>query len=383
MPYEILTPPRIIVGPGSVSKLGECVAGVGRRALVVTGRRSLRRAGITQQILGRLAAAGIEASLFDEVEPEPSCATVDRVRDALRRGGCDVVVGAGGGSALDAAKVAAGLAEEEPPTVEFWLERATVVRRGVPFVSVPTLSGTGAEVTRNGVITLPAGGGQSQTAGQSPVSRKRSIRDDSFVARLVIVDPYLTLSTPPRQTAHAGVDALTQAIESFTSRHANPVTDAWAIEAVLRLKDSVPAAVRNGSDLAARTDVAVGGLLSGLALSNARLGLVHGLAHPLGARYGIPHGLVCGVLMPRVIRFNRAASPEKFARLDAAAGGDAADFLDAFLHVLDLPADLGAFGVKPEDFPAIIEETLASGSTKANPRTVTPEACMEILRDLI
>ena len=371
MPYDILTPARILIGPGSLASLGPAVAAIGKHALLVTGRQALRRAGVTRQALDHLALAGVKTSLFEDVEPEPACETCDAIRDAIRSDRCDVVIGLGGGSVMDAAKVAAGLTEEEPPVLEFWLGRATLTRRGVPFVAVPTLSGTGAEVTKNGVISNPE------------VLAKQSIRDDSFVAKLVVVDPYLMLSVPPKLTACAGMDALVQAIEAFTSRQANPLTDAWAFEAVLRLKDSVVASWRMGGDLMARTDVAWGSLLAGLALSNARLGLAHGLAHPLGARYRIPHGLVCAVLMPPVARFNREKCPEKYARLDAALGGDTAQVIEDMLSTMKLPTDLKAFGIMPEHVPGLVEESLPSGSTKANPRTVTPEACAMVLQSLI
>jgi alcohol dehydrogenase class IV len=371
MPFDILTPPKMIIGPAALTRMGEAVAEIGRRALIVTGRKAMRRAGVTEQVGNRLIAAGVQVTLFEDVPPEPPCETCDAIRDAIRSDKCDVVLGLGGGSALDAAKVAAGLAEEEPPVIEFWQEKSSVTRRGIPFVAVPTLSGSGAEVTRNGVLTNP------------DIPAKKSIRHDSFVARLVVVDPYLTLSTPPDLTAQAGLDALVQAMESFTSRGANPLTDAWAVEAVLRLKDSVLQATRVGGDLLARTDVAYGSLLAGLALSNARLGLVHGMAHPIGARFKVPHGLVCAVLMPHVARFNRESVPDKFARLDAAFGGDAVERFEKLMDDLGVPRDLKSFGIKPQDVPVIIEETLPSGSTKSNPRTVTPEICAEILRAVI
>jgi alcohol dehydrogenase class IV len=369
MPHSILTPARLIVGPGSLAALGEGAARLGKRALLVTGRKALRESGVTRQIMDLLSAAKVGTTLFDAVEPEPSCDTVDRVRDAIASG-CDVVVGAGGGSALDAAKVAAGLAGEQAPTVEFW-EGRKPTHPGVPFVALPATSGTGAEATANGVIT------------RSDIPAKNSIRDDSFMARLVVLDPRLTRSVPPDVTACTGMDAFVQAIESFTSIHACPITEAWSFEAARLMKDSVLKAYRDGSDLSARTDAAYGSLLAGLALSNARLGMAHGLAHPLGARFRIPHGLVCAVLLAPVMRFNRESCPEKYARLDGLMGGDAAAFVERLLHELDIPSDLRSFGVRPADVALLVEESLPSGSMKANPRKATPEACAGILNSLI
>jgi alcohol dehydrogenase class IV len=358
------------VGPGSIAGLGKGVAVLGKRPLVVTGRKGLRQSGATEHIVAILSDAGLRTTLFEEVEPEPSCETCDRVRDTLRSGRCDVVVGAGGGSAMDAAKVAAGLAGEDPSTLEFWNDR-TPSHPGVPFVAVPTTSGTGAEATMNGVIT------------NTQIPAKKSIRNDSFMAKLVVVDPYLALSVPPRVTAYTGMDALVQAIESFTSMHASPVTDAWSFEAVRLLKEAVPRACRDGADLTARTDASYGSLLAGLALSNARLGLVHGLAHPLGARCNIPHGLVCAVLLPSVMRFNRESCAGKYARLDALMDGDAVTFVERLMRELEIPLDLKPFQVKAELIPLLVEESLPSASLKANPREATRETCTEILRGLI
>ena len=370
MPHSILTPPKLIVGPGSIAELGKNVATLGQRVLLVTGKKALRESGTTDRILEALSAEGLKIDLFEGVEAEPSCETCDLVRDARESASCDVVIGAGGGSVLDAAKVAAGLAGEVDSTLDFWNGRKPE-HPGVPFVAVPTTSGTGAEATKNGVIT------------HRKIPAKKSIRDDSFVAKLVVLDPRLTLTVPPRVTACSGMDALVQAIESFTSIHASPVTDAWSFEAVRLLKDSVLKAYRDGADLAARTAAAYGSLLAGLALANARLGLVHGLAHPLGARYHIPHGLVCAVLLPPVMRFNRESCREKYARLDSLLGGDAAAFVGQLLRNLDIPLDLKAFKIKPDDISLLIEESLPSGSLKANPRRATPETCAEILKSVL
>jgi len=368
--HNILTPQRLIVGPGSIVELGAAAASLGRRALLMTGRRALRESGTTREILRILGEANVTVTVFEEVESEPCCETCDRAREILRTRGCDVVIGAGGGSALDAAKVAAGLAAEEAPTLDFW--NGTVpTHAGVPFVAVPTTSGTGAEATRNGVITNPG------------IPAKKSIRDDAFMAKRVVLDPELTLSVPPEVTAQSGMDALVQAIESFTSIHANAVTDAWSFQAIRLLKDSVLLAYRDGSDLSARSDAAHGSLLAGLALSNARLGLVHGLAHPLGARAHIPHGLACAVLLPPVMRFNREACAEKYTRLDHIMNGDAVTFVENLMRALDIPPNLKTFGVQPDDVPLLVQESLPSGSLKANPREATPEACTEILRSVL
>jgi alcohol dehydrogenase class IV len=360
-------PERFLFGVGAIASLGDEALRFGRRTLLVTGRRAMAEAGITDRCLAILRKAGVEAALFDAVEPEPDVATVDRCRDAIRRESADVVIGLGGGSAMDVAKVAAGLANEKDPTRAFHAGRAPA-SRGLAMIAVPTTSGTGSEMTNNGVLSDRARG------------LKASIRDDSFVPAVALVDPELTVPCPPFVTAASGVDALVQAVESYLSRHATPMTEALSLRAVEELAAALPGVVHRGDDLALRTRAAWGSAMAGLALSNARLGVVHGLAHPLGVRYGIPHGLVCGVLLPAALEFVRPAAPEKFARLGSLLGGDPAAYARDLLAACDLPARLTEYGLRADAFERIAEESLASGSTQATPRPVTKEDILALVR---
>ncbi|MHC4591171.1 MAG: iron-containing alcohol dehydrogenase family protein, partial [Planctomycetota bacterium] len=207
------------VGPGTIEVLGTEAAALGLRALLVTGRRALRRAGTTDRLVSLLEEAGVTVELFEQAPPEPDVATVDAARLAIREAQCDVVVEAGGGSAIDVGKVAAALAGEDAPTAEFHASRQ-ITRPGLPHIAVATTSGTGAEVTRNGVISDPA------------TRLKKSIRGDGVMPTVSITDAELTLSCPPEVTAAAGMDALVQAIESFFSVHAIATTEALSLQAV-------------------------------------------------------------------------------------------------------------------------------------------------------
>jgi len=345
-------------GAGALALLGEETSRLGGRAVLVTGRSGLAEAGITDRALSSLKAAGVRTTLFDEVEPEPDVTTVDRLREVLARADAEVAIGLGGGSAMDAAKVAAGLVHEAQPTRAFH-EGAEVAEPGIPVIAVPSTSGTGSEMTSNGVITDREKG------------RKASIRHPGMVPAVALVDPEVTLPCPPEVTAMSGVDALVQAIESYVSRHATPMTEAIAIRAVVELARALPGVVTQGQDLALRTAAAWGSAMAGLALSNARLGVVHGMAHPIGVRYGVPHGLVCGVLLPPALAYNREAAGEKFERLREVLGGDPVGYAQALLVACGLPMRLSEYGLDPADFPAIARETMPSGSTKANPREVT------------
>jgi len=362
-------PGRVVTGWGSFDDLGRLGAPLGRKALLVTGRKAMKATGITDRSLKLLKSADVRARVFDEVEREPDVTTVDRGREAARRFGADCVIGLGGGSAMDVGKVVAGLFNEGAPTAEFHAGRR-VDSAGLPFVAVPTTSGTGSEVTINGVIS------------DHRRKVKLSIRDERFMARVALVDPQLTVPCPPRVTATAGMDALSQAVESYASLHANAVTEALSVRAVVELATSLATAVADPSDRTARTRAAGGSLLAGMALGNARLGVIHGIVHPLGVRYEIPHGLACGVLLPVALQYNREAMGKKYDVLAHILGGDPAEFCAELLQHVGLPSNLRDYAVKPEDFETIAAESLPSGSLKANPRTVTREDVIAILRQL-
>lgn len=366
---------EVFFGVGVRGQLGQHAALLGQRALIVCGRTALRASGTLDELRASVEAAGVGVAVFDEVEAEPSVATVERGRTAFAAEGCDLVVAAGGGSALDVGKAIAALAPLPEPTAHFFAG-AEITGQGRPCIALPTTSGTGAEVTPNSVLTDTATG------------LKASIRGHALLPEIALVDPELTVSCPPDQTTYSGLDALTQAIESYVSLGANPISDAWAEESVRRIAGSLRAAVADGADLEARTDMALGSLLAGLALASARLGLVHGLAHPLGATYHLPHGRVCGALLPAVMRFNEEAAGAKYARLAELLGlGESASALVAWVWRLveELGADIdfASAGLHAQDFDAIIAPTLASGSTKHNPRPVDEASVREFLVGLM
>ncbi len=344
------------VGPGAVEALGPAAADLGRRALLITGRRALREAGITDRLTDLLAEAGVESVLFEEVPPEPELATVDDARSRLRAERCDLVVAVGGGSAMDAGKLTAALAQESAPTGEFHAG-GEITRPGLPHIAVATTSGTGAEVTRNGVITDPDSG------------LKKSIRGDGVMPTVSITDAELTLSCPPEVTAASGMDALVQAIESFFSVHTVRTTRALSLAAVRSVAPKLPVAFEDGRDHEARAALAEGSYMAGLALGSARLGAVHGLAHPVGLCTGLPHGVVCAALLPPVLERNLQVAPERYEELREAMGGDPLQMLRNLLDELDLPHTLGRYPA-PEWERRILDYALNSGSSRANPVAV-------------
>jgi len=367
--FDILTPPRILFGPGSTYRLGEEVISLGRRALVITGRRSLAESGHMDRITTPLKQSGVE-TVWHQVDPEPTVEAVDQARQLLRSEGCQVVVGVGGGSVLDVAKATAGLAAEEEPTAAFF-DPLRTPKPGLPWVAAPTTAGSGAEATFNAVLIDPA------------ANRKASIRDGRWLAAAAVVDPILTMSQPPELTAQTGMDALTHAIEAHTSRWRTAYTSGLSREAFRLIVQNFFTAYDSGRQRDAREKMTLGSLMAGIALANARAGLVHALAHPVGVRYGLPHGLVCGILLPYAVHFNMVLMEDTYAALAREAGitgfetdtGAAAAklliYLERLRERLGLPEKLSAVGLKEEDIPGIIEEAMPSQSLAANPRRVT------------
>jgi len=364
-----LNVPRVIYGWGSLSRLPAEAARLGARALLVSGKRSLRASGRLEALQDALDTAGLRVTVLDEVEPEPALATVERGLEALGGSGADVLIAVGGGSVLDVGKAIGALAHS-PATVAEHHAGLEITTDGLPIIAAPTTAGTGSEVTPNSVLTDP----------QDLV--KASIRGGGLLPRVALVDPELTSSCPQRQTAYAGLDALVQAIEAFTSNGASPATDALAVEAFRHIATYLPAAYRDGADRAAREHVSLGSLLAGIALASARLGLVHGLAHPIGVLHGIPHGLCCALLMPAVLRYNAEAAAAKYAALQESIGlrrGGLEGWFAELLGELRVTETLRDRGLAEADLDRIIPAALASGSTKHNPRAATAEELRELL----
>lgn len=376
MNFTVLTPPVIRFGRGCIADLGRETSRMGNRALLVTGRRFLKETGILDRVLEILEQAGVATTLFDGVSPEPVVDMAEEAREHLCREKCNVVIGIGGGSVLDTAKSVAALAGA-PGAMAEYLAGRQVEGPSLPWVAVPTTAGTGSEATPAAVFTDPAR------------HAKTSMRGREFMAAAALVDPELMAFAPASITAYSGMDALTQAIESLSSRFATPLTRPLSLQAAELVIRHLPRAVASGRDMEARENMALGSLMAGMALANARLGAVHGLAHPVGHRCRQPHGLVCAVLLPAVMDFNLPAAAGDYALLAdrlGLPGRDDTEKARALLeqvrdlnHRLGIPSRLGDLGLKEEDIPALAQQALPSGSTRANPREVSLEDLMTIL----
>jgi alcohol dehydrogenase class IV len=371
-------PTDIITGRGCLAELGRVTARYGQRAMLVCGARSAQCSGLLARAAELLRQAGVQVTIYDKVTGEAELPVVEEGIRLAQQEGCDVFVGIGGGSAMDTAKAIAGLMGL-PGTVWEYHQGRKLEHAGFPLITVPTTAGTGAEVTKNAVLINPTN------------DYKTSIRDDSWYAKAALVDPELTLSMPPAVTASTGSDALCQAIESFTSLGASDITDALARQAIVLIGDGLYRAYSDGSDLDARDKMSMGSLLAGMAMSNARLGAVHGMAHPLGARYHIPHGVVCGLLLPYTMAYNLPYALGKYAEIATlmgvntdgltpqAAAESAVERVRELVESIGVPLHLREFGVREDALDPIIEESLPSSSLKHNPRVLDAEDVRNIL----
>ena len=379
-PFEFATASRIVFGPGAAAGLAAIARDLGRRALVVIGRSSERAA----PIVAALRAGGIDVQSF-AVTGEPDVQTIERGRAAAEAASRDLVIGIGGGSVVDAAKAIAALATNDGPLVRY-LELVgqgqPLERPPLPCVAVPTTAGTGSEVTRNAVIGAPA------------ERVKVSLRHAFLLPRVAIVDPDLTTTLPPAVTAATGLDALTQLIEPYVSVRANPMTDAICAEGIRLAATALPAAVADGGDQRARASMALASLWSGMALTNAGLGAVHGFAGPIGGRFPAPHGAICAALLPHVLQANLRAlegrAPDSPARVrfehvarwltgrPAAGAADGVEWIRGHVARFGIPS-LAAYGVRVGDVPALVAQASRASSMKANPIVLTPDELSAIL----
>ena len=367
--FEFATAGKIVAGAGRAAELPGLVAGLGSRVLVCTGADPSRHGGL-------LAGLGLPAVVVT-VAAEPTVELARAGVAAAREHGADVVAAVGGGSVIDLAKAVAMLLGNGGDPLDY-LEvigsGRTISQPAVPCVAVPTTAGTGAEVTANAVLASPAHG------------LKASLRSPLMIPRVALVDPELTVSCPPRVTAASGLDALTQCLEPFVSVRANPLTDGLAREGLRRAAAGLRAAYADGRDLGARADMAMCSLLGGIALANAKLGAVHGLAGVIGGTTDVPHGVACAALLAPVVEANvralRSGQPggpalgryAEASRLltgrPAASIDDGLTWIRETVSLLDVPG-LAAFGIGPQHAGDVAAKAARSSSMQGNPVALT------------
>lgn len=379
-PFEFSAPSRIIFGRGASRETGAIAKSLGRRALWVVGQSMERTASLKRIVESRQVYC-----VPFQVAREPTTALIQQGTALAKSEKCDLVIGVGGGSVLDAAKAIATLLANDGEVLDY-LEvigaGKKIERPSAPWIAIPTTAGTGAEVTRNAVLA-------------SPEHRiKASLRGPQLLARAAIVDPELTFDMPRSITASTGLDALTQLIEPFVSHRATPMTDGFCKEGLGLCAKSLRQVCNDGKDEVAREEMSLASLLSGLALANAGLGVVHGFAAAIGGMFCAPHGAICAAILPRAMEINlralrqRPTSENAVERFDEIArivtGNSHASAIDGIRWVAELCSSLQipslrAYEINTAHLTDIIERTARASSTKSNPIVLSADELREIV----
>ena len=380
-PFSFTGARRIVFGTGSFAKLAEHIQALkGRRPLVVLDK-NLAVAGFQEKVEEVLGQSGLKISFFDKADPEPKLDLADEGARIALKGKCDLVVGVGGGSAMDLAKAVAAVAGNQGHAVDY-LGLNKVPGPGLPMIMIPTTAGTGSEVTFTAVFVRP------------DLKKKEGMNSPYLYPDIALLDPELTLTLPPEPTATTGLDALCHAVESYTSINASPMSEMLSLEAIRLIAENLRTCVHNGRDLESREQMLLGSLYAGLGLANAGVTAVHSLSYPLGGQYGVPHGLANTILLPHVMSFNLSGNPEKFAVI-AEVMGEVTENLPSreaawlsveavktliedcgiytTLEVLDIPRD---------SFPALAKVALTvARPLENNPRKLTLDDAVEIYEE--
>lgn len=362
--FQVSRIPHLVFGVGARYKLTSLCEKYGKNIVLVTGKSSFDKSEYGKDILKQLSLAGFKIERY-QMANEPLAENIDSIVNDAKNKQIHCVISIGGGSVVDSGKAISAMLPVEG-TIENYLEgigQKNHPGTKIPFIAIPTTSGTGSEATKNAVISKMGQDGY-----------KKSLRHDNFIPDYAIIDPELTLDCPPEITASTGMDAFTQLVESYLSTQANDFTDILALEGIKRIISSLEKVVQDGKDLATRTDMAYAAYLSGITLANAGLGVIHGFAQPLGSLFPIPHGVVCGTLMSSAHEITlKAIDSEKnydIWKKYCVLGGMIAHenilesdipnlivmYLEELSERIKIPK-LAIYGVKPENFDNIIAKT--------------------------
>ena len=342
--------------------------------MLVCGKGSLRKSGVLDIIVSSLEKAGVSCAVYDRVSSDPTTSDVDEGAAFAKENGCDVIVAAGGGSPLDAAKGIGMLVTD--------YEKAAPDKESLPIIAIPTTAGTGSEATRYSVIT------------DTDRNIKMLLSTDGIIPKVAILDFAITKSLPSFMTAATGMDALTHAIESYINVNASPMTKMYSLEAIRLISKSLIPAVLDGRNEQAREDMLLAALYAGIAICSAPTALVHSMSRPLGAWFHIPHGLANAMLLSSVMEYNRPSCPEKFRGIAIAMGENveglsvreasivAVEAIAAIADETGLPKLLSSQGVTEDKIPTLAKDAFAAGSTANNPRVPTVEEIETIYKSV-
>jgi len=375
--FEFLLPTRIVFGNDVINRIGDEAKNFGRRALIVTDKGVLKT-GYVEKIQQLLAAAQIEVAVFSDVDPNPRDKSVDKGAQKAKQLKTDMLIGIGGGSAIDTAK-AIGVIMQEGGKIQDY-EGLNIVKKPItPLIVVPTTAGTGTEVTFWSVIT------------DTKRKFKMSIGSPLMAAKVAFVDPMLTLSLPKDITAYTGIDALVHSIEGYTASLSQPISDSLALSAIELIHDNIRKAYANGKNVTARYNMMLGSMLAGIAFGNSDVASVHCMGEAMGGLYDTPHGLSMAVCLPYCIEYNIISNPEKFAKIAQALGETTAGLstLEAaqkcvsavkkLLEDLNIPS-ARTIGLKKQDLSRLAEAAAANVAVESNPRILDKQDFLSLFQ---
>jgi alcohol dehydrogenase class IV len=371
---------KIVFGCGSFSGLVGQIRDLRAKKPLIAMDGNLAKLGMRDKIMEMFDREGMKAVLYDRVLPEPPLEQADEGAKMALKGKCDIVIGIGGGSAMDVAKAIAVIAAHNAEAKDF-LGLNKVPGPGLPTIMVPTTAGTGSEVTFTAVFV------------RHDLRKKEGMNSVFMYPDLALLDPELTLSLPPQPTAASGMDALCHAIESYTSVIASPASEMFSLEAIRLISENLRTCVHNGKDLEAREAQMLGSLYAGIGLANAGVGAAHSLSYPLGGKYGISHGVANTLMLPRIMEFNLPGALEKFAVVAETMGENteglsdrdaamlAVEAVDLLIEDCDIATSLEELGIPEEDFLEMAKVAMTvARPLENNPRKVTLEDAIAIYR---
>lgn len=380
-PFAITQPTQINFGAGLIQSLPEIIRQAGGTKPLLVLDPGLINAGVDNTIRTPLDRANIDYVVYDRIDPEPGLRLADAGTDLARERGCDCVIGVGGGSAMDVAKAISILLTNGGNAVDY-LGLGKISKPGVPKIMIPTSAGTGAEVTFTAVFI------------NEETGSKGGMNGDPLYPDVALLDPELTLSLPPHVTATTGIDALTHALEAYTSIQAHPISEMYSLKAIELIADNIRTAYADGRNIEARSNMLLGSLLGGKALAIAGVGLVHAMAYPLGGMFGIAHGLANAVLLPYVTEYNLIGNLYKHAVLAEILGQDisgmslrdAAEVTVEELHLLNqdlgIPCSLRELKIPQDKLPEMAEIALTvARPVENNPRQPSKEEIIAIYQE--
>ncbi len=383
MSREFLTPGRIVMGKGALADSMEYIASMGKKALIVSGK-IVSKLDVFKELTSGLCKYGVGYAVFDGITGEPTDEMIIAGEEIYREKGCDFLIGIGGGSPLDAIKAIAVINTCKGKLSDYMGNE--IDGKFPPMAAIPTTAGTGSEATRFTVITDAA------------TDVKMLLKGKSLIPDIAAVDFENTKSAPKRITASTGLDALTHAVEAYTSKMAQPLTDALAMSAVKRIFQYLPAAYKDGDDSRAREEMSAAALEAGICINNSSVTIVHGMSRPIGALFHVPHGLSNAMLLEKCMAFAADGAADRFAKLaraigkadandsDLEAAGKFADALKEICSVCEVPS-VEEYGIDKTEFlnavPKMAQDAIASGSPANTRKKVTAEDIMAIYKELV